>query len=100
MHALEEVPMRIAFTYYAQVRALAGADTEDLEVAEGAPLAAALEACALKHGDEFRRLVLTDEGTPRPSILVLVNGQPSAGNLGRELWAGDSISLLSAVAGG
>jgi MoaD family protein len=92
--------MRVSLTYFAQVRALAGIESESLDVEDGSDLGSLLESCARSHGDQFRQLVLTEDGKPRPSILVLVNGQPSAVNLSRRLAAGDSVSLLSAVAGG
>jgi molybdopterin converting factor small subunit len=92
--------MKITFTYFAQVRAAAGVETEPVELAGTPRLAEALAGLAERHGPDFRALVLDDAGAVRPSLLVLVNGQPAGGDGGRTLADGDAVSLLSAVAGG
>ncbi len=92
--------MKISFEYFAQVRKAAGAEREELELAGGTELEAALDSAAGKHGADFRSLVLDDSGSLRPSMIVLVNGQPAPRNEPQKLADGDSISLLSAVAGG
>jgi molybdopterin converting factor small subunit len=92
--------MKVSFQYFAQVRKAAGIDSEDLEVAPDADLAAALTAAAEKHGDAFRAVVLDEEGKPQPSVILLVNGQAARRDDPPQIRDGDSISLLSAVAGG
>lgn len=92
--------MKISFSYFAQVRQAAGAETEQLDIAAGSDLAAALALAAEKHGDAFRKLVLDDFGVVRPSMLVLVNGVPAQRGGTRQLADGDEVTLLSAVSGG
>ena len=92
--------MKISFEYFAQVRKITGTEKEELDLAEGTELQAALDSAAGKHGEEFRSLVLDDSGRLRPSMIVLINGQAAKRDEARELANGDSISLLSAVAGG
>jgi molybdopterin converting factor small subunit len=91
--------MPITFHYYAQVRQAADVEAEPVDRADAASLGAALAALAGRHGPEFRALVLDDAGRIRPSLLVLVNGQP-ARDPGRALADGDEVTLLSAIAGG
>jgi len=92
--------MKITLSYFAQIRQAAGAESEALEVPTGSTPAAAAAAAAARHGPEFRRLVLDDSGSIRPSVLVLVNGVPAPRAGGRPLAEGDALSLLSAVSGG
>jgi len=92
--------MNISLEYFAQVRRSAGTGGEELEVRDGSGLRDALGAAAALHGSEFRALVLDDDGAVRPSIVVLVNGTPARRDGNDPLAAGDTIALLSAVAGG
>lgn len=92
--------MKITFAYFAQVRAAAGVESETVERPGVTRLAEALAVLAERHGAEFRALVLDDAGTVRPSLLVLVNGQPAGRDASRTLADGDTVSLLSAVSGG
>jgi molybdopterin converting factor small subunit len=92
--------MKITFKFYAQVRQAAGAEGEQVVLADGADLAMALEDAAVRHGPDFRKLVLDDFGVVRPSMLVLVNGVPAPRGGQRKLAEGDEITLLSAVSGG
>jgi molybdopterin converting factor small subunit len=92
--------VKITFKYYAQVRQAAGVESEQDVLAEGADMAAALEAAARRHGPAFRKLVLDEFGVVRPSMLVMVNGVPAPRGGQRQLRDGDEITLLSAVSGG
>mgnify|MGYP003345091110 FL=1 len=53
-------------------------------------------------GDEFKRRVLNDDGTPRSLINIYVNGKNSrfSGGMNTNLKDGDEIYILPAVAGG
>jgi molybdopterin converting factor small subunit len=92
--------MRAVFHYHAQVRQAAGAESEPVELAGAPSLEEAMAALAARHGEDFRALVLDDAGRIRPSLLVLVNGQPAARGATRPLADGDVVTLLSAMAGG
>lgn len=92
--------MKVKFEYFAQVRKAAGVESETLELGEATELAAALAQVAGQRGEDFRAIVLDEAGAVRPSLLVVVNGQPATRGQARELADGDSVSLLSAVAGG
>ena len=92
--------MRVTFEYFAQVRKAAGTESETVAFDDKTELAAALAQVAGQRGEEFRAIVLDEAGAVRPSLLVVVNGQPAPRGEARELADGDSVSLLSAVAGG
>ena len=53
-------------------------------------------------GDDFKRRVLNDDGTPRSLINIYINGKNAkfSSGLDTELKNGDEINILPAVAGG
>lgn len=53
-------------------------------------------------GDDFKRRVLNDDGTPRSLINIYVNGKNSrfSGGMNTSLKDGDEVYILPAVAGG
>ena len=53
-------------------------------------------------GDDFKRRVLDDDGTPRSLINIYINGKNAkfSSGLNTELKDGDEINILPAVAGG
>jgi len=53
-------------------------------------------------GDDFKRRVLNDDGTPRSLINIYINGKNAkfAGGLDTSLKDGDEVYILPAVAGG
>jgi len=53
-------------------------------------------------GDEFKKRVLNDDGTPRSLINIYINGKNAkfAGGLDTSLKDGDEVYILPAVAGG
>ena len=53
-------------------------------------------------GDDFKRRVLNDDGSPRSLINIYINGKNSrfSGGMNTELKDGDEIYILPAVAGG
>ena len=53
-------------------------------------------------GDDFKRRVLNDDGTPRSLINIYINGKNArfSGGMNTELKDGDEIYILPAVAGG
>jgi len=59
-----------------------------------------LAAMAGRFGDEFRRIVLDEQGKTRPSLIVLVNGAVVAKSHPATLKDGDIVRLLPAIAGG
>ncbi len=65
-------------------------------------LAEAFSKISENMGDEFKRRVLNDDGTPRSLINIYINGKNAkfAGGLDTSLKDGDEIYILPAVAGG
>ena len=88
--------MKITLTYYAQIRRLAGVETDAVELPDGATVLEAVRAAP--GAAAARTLVLDDAGRLQPVILAIVNGAPAAPD--RVLRDGDTIALFSPVAGG
>jgi len=65
-------------------------------------LAEAFSNISEKMGDDFKRRVLNDDGTPRSLINIYINGKNAKFSEGMEttLKDGDEIYILPAVAGG
>lgn len=53
-------------------------------------------------GDDFKRRILNDDGTPRSLVNIYINGKNSrfSGGINTELKDGDEVYILPAVAGG
>jgi len=92
--------VKIALSYFAQVRQAAGTEAETLNLPDGSDLAAVIAEVVNLHGDELKALVLDDDGNVRPSILLLLNGAPVSRGTSPTLGEGSSVSIFSAVAGG
>ena len=65
-------------------------------------LSEAFSSISEKMGDDFKRRVLNDDGTPRSLINIYINGKNAkfSGGMQTALKNGDEIYILPAVAGG
>ena len=88
--------MKITFTYFAQIRQLAGTESETVEVPDGATAFEALKN--VDHGEAFRALLFDESGELRPVILLIINEVLTAAD--HVLKDGDKVQLFSPVAGG
>ena len=79
----------------------AGSGEKKIEV-EANTLHDAFEKIANTMGDDFKRRVLNDDGTPRSLINIYINGKNAKFSSGLEtqLNDGDEVYILPAVAGG
>ena len=79
----------------------AGSGEKEIDV-EANTLQDAFEKIANTMGDDFKRRVLNDDGTPRSLINIYINGKNAKFSSGFEtqLNDGDEVYILPAVAGG
>ena len=79
----------------------AGSGEKEIDV-EANTLQDAFEKIANTMGDDFKRRVLNDDGTPRSLINIYINGKNAKFSSGLEtqLNDGDEVYILPAVAGG
>lgn len=94
--------MKVTFQFEAQLRAVAGVGSRDVQVPEGTSLLAAMQQVSDEAGDVVRDRLLTTQRTVQLSLLVFVNEQPvtSAAAESCLLQSGDTILLLSPISGG
>ena len=87
--------------YYNMLRRLTGLAHEELRVAEGAEVRAALRSLADRHGLAFAELLFSPSGELASHLVVFVNEQlvVSGGPL-PVLADGDQVKLLPAISGG
>jgi len=78
-----------------------GGGEKKLEIS-ASTLTEAFVTISEKMGDEFKRRVLNDDGTPRSLINIYINGKNAKFSAGMQtdLKDGDEVYLLPAVAGG
>jgi len=89
----------ITFTIPSVLNAGSGEKKTDVEANT---LRDAFEKIANTMGDDFKRRVLNDDGTPRSLINIYINGKNAKFSSGLEtqLNDGDEVYILPAVAGG
>ncbi len=92
--------MKIHVTFVAQLKTVRGVECETLELEEGATVRGVIDRLVESHGAEMRDALLTAEGSVRPSILVFAGeGQVDPTNP-KALADGQTLTLLSPMAGG
>lgn len=91
--------MQIRIEYSTQVRVASGNSSEQVDVADGSTV-----ADLLKQLVEFRAAAfspwLSENGQPRPGLLVFVNDQSPGDLSSTRLRAGDQVALMTLVSGG
>ena len=88
--------MNIKVHYFAQIRQLAGVESETIIVREGATAFETLQAA--DHGDRFRHLLFDKSGGLRPAILIVINGEVAGPD--QTVSDGDDVQVFSPMAGG
>ncbi len=92
--------MTVQFEFLAQARLVSGADRLSLEIPGPVDLLQALRALSDQQGEEMYDLIFDHQGELRRSLLILVNGQAVPTPAGRLLQLGDTVTLLTPMAGG
>ena len=88
--------MKVTFAYFAQIRQMAGVESETVNVPEGATASRALQQ--VEHGTGFRELLFDAASVLRPMILLVVNGLPVPS--AQILNEGDHVQIFSPLSGG
>lgn len=92
--------MKVTLKYMGQLRHLTGKDSEQLECSQGASLADVMIAASENYDTRFVNIVLDETGAIRPSLIVIINDETAAKDANPNLSDGDTITLLTAIAGG
>jgi molybdopterin converting factor small subunit len=92
--------MTIQLEYTAQVKRAAGTSRETISLDHSGTVLTALRDAAARHGEDFRRLVLTDAGAVQPALLLFHRDVPVQTGSDPPLCDGDTITILSPISGG
>ncbi len=93
--------MKIAFQYTGQLANAAGFSEEAVELEPGTTLQGAIERLAKTHGLEFAKLVMTETGELRASLLVVLDGEQAEGDRASlKLDGTQTVMLMPPIAGG
>ena len=92
--------MKVTLNYMGQLRSLTGKDSDKVECSQGASLADLLTEAAKKYDRQFANIVLDGTGIIRPSLIIIIDGVSADKDAPPNLSDGDSITLLTAIAGG
>ncbi len=91
--------MKITVQFFGQLREFTGVESATDECADGTTVADHLKALAERYDERFAGAILDGEAL-RPSVMVLVNDVGILKNEPHALADGDTITLLTAIAGG
>lgn len=92
--------MKVTVNYMGQLRYLTGKDSDQVDCAQGASLADLMTEASKKYDRRFVNIVLDETGKIRPSLIVIINGVSADKDAAPNFSDGDSITLLTAIAGG
>jgi MoaD family protein len=92
--------MKVTLKYMGQLRHLTGKNEEQIECSEGSSLTDLLTKASGKYDPHFVDIVLDSTGTIRPSLIIIINGITASKDAAPNLSDGDTITLLTAIAGG
>jgi molybdopterin converting factor small subunit len=92
--------MKIRLEYVAQMKDAAGLSSEVLEVPAATSVLELLQTVAKSRGERLSGLLLTATGGLRPSALVFVGDEQFDAAEPRPLRDGDTVMVMSPLAGG
>lgn len=92
--------MKVTLEYMGQLRYLTGQNSDQIDCSQGTSLSDLMTAASKKYDDRFVNIVLDETGAIRPSLVVVINGATVSKDDTPNLSDGDSVTLLTAIAGG
>jgi len=92
--------MKITIQYWAQARQAANAPSETIDVVSHCSIAQLLQHLADRHGDALRRIILSADSRPHPSIVLVLRDQQVPPDSSTPLRDGDTLDIIPPIAGG
>ncbi|MBT3380437.1 MAG: MoaD/ThiS family protein [Lentisphaerae bacterium] len=92
--------MKINVEYVAQMKKVAGINSETVTLPDGAPVQALVTKLADDHDQPFRDVLLDANASLRKSTLVFIGDDQIEWEVLRELADGDRVTILAPLAGG
>lgn len=92
--------MNIEIHYVAQIKNLRGLARETLELDQATTVRGVIDHLVRQQGNEFGQILLNHDGRLRPSILIFVDDAQVDPEAAEPLTDGQTLTLLSPMAGG
>lgn len=92
--------MNVRVRLAAQAREAAGREETSVALGPDRTVRGLLAALAAAHGDPLRTMLLRTDGTPHPSVLVVLGDEQVPVDDPRELREGDAVTVMTPIAGG
>lgn len=92
--------MKITVYYLAQLKQAAGRAAETVEIDGPCSALDLVRLLAERHGDGLRRLLFTTDGSLQPTNLLFIGDVQVRQPAEVQLKDGDSVTVLSPIAGG
>ena len=92
--------MKIRIKLMGQARAAIGRGSDEIDCADSASVAFALNALAEKHGDALRRILFDDRNKPHTSVMLFVNDEQVVALQSCVLNEGDELTIMPPISGG
>jgi molybdopterin converting factor small subunit len=93
--------MEITIQYTGQLANLTGTSEETANLKVGTTLSQLITQLVKRHGDGYSDLLLTRDGSIRPSVLVILDGEQAEGTLETLTFEGvKTVMLMTPIAGG
>ncbi len=92
--------MNIEIHYVAQLKTIRGLARETLELDQATSVRGVIDHLVRQQGNKFGQMLLNGDGTVRPSILVFVDDAQVDPEAAGSLTDGQTLTLLSPMAGG
>ena len=92
--------MKITIQYWAQARQAANTGSETLDLDPSCSVPQLLQRLSDLHGDALRRIILSPDNRPHPSIVLVLCDQQISPDSPNPLQDGDTLSIIPPIAGG
>jgi molybdopterin converting factor small subunit len=92
--------MKITVFYLAQLKQAAGRASETVEMDSPRSVLDLVRLLAERHGDGLRRLLFAADGSIQPTNLIFIGDMQVRRPADAQLKDGDSVTVLSPIAGG
>ncbi len=92
--------MKLTFRYTSQLATAAGSSEEVVETEKNSVLLGLLRDLAAKHGPEFAKFVVDDDGNLAPTLVVAVNGSQVSIEEPVSLDSDSEVMLITPMSGG
>ncbi len=92
--------LKITVNFFGQVKLIVGKESDVGEYDDAIDLRGLCADLATRYGDDFKSIVVTENGQLSRSLLILINAEAVDKSQPLPLTDGDEVSLLPPTAGG